>query len=300
MKDIHPTAHVDKRAELADDVVIGPFSYIGPGVTIGEGTRVASHVTIEGPTTIGRNNRFYPQCVIGAAPQDLKYRGGATRVVIGDDNLIREFVTIHRGTEVDEVSGGTTRIGNHNLLMIGAHVAHDSTLCDRVIIGNGVQIAGHCFLEDYCNVSAMSGMHHFVTVGRYAYVGGLTRVVFDVPPYCIAHGYEMAIRALNSEGLRRWKFEPECITALKTAFRRLFRGRAENAAPSAADGLRELLAGDLVKDEHVRYLVEFVQRQLNDGVHGRTRERRRTDVPADRGGFYEGGKFREIAATEGS
>ncbi|QOJ14562.1 MAG: acyl-ACP--UDP-N-acetylglucosamine O-acyltransferase [Planctomycetia bacterium] len=297
MSEIHPTAHVDRRAELASDVVIGAFSYIGPGVVLGDGSRVGSHVTIEGPTIVGRNNRFYPQCVIGAAPQDLKYRGGPTKLIIGDDNTIRELVTIHRGTEKDEQSGGTTRIGNRCLLMVGCHVAHDAEIRNHVIVSNGVQIAGHCLLEDHCHIGGMSGMHHFSTIGRYAYVTGMTRVPYDVPPYCIAFGHEMVIRALNAEGLRRWDFSQSTLDSLKAAFRRLFRGRSGNGASNTVSAIEALRASPEFADPHVQYLVEFVHRQVTEGVHGRIRERKRTDVPADRGTFYESGRLREIALS---
>ncbi|MBK8914952.1 MAG: acyl-ACP--UDP-N-acetylglucosamine O-acyltransferase [Phycisphaerales bacterium] len=297
MSDIHPTAHVDRRAELAPDVVIGAYSYVGPGVVLGAGCRLAAHVTIEGPAIIGRNNRFFPQCVVGTAPQDLKYRGGDTQLLIGDDNQIRELVTIHRGTEQDAQSGGRTRIGSGCLLMVGCHIAHDAEIRNHVIVSNGVQVAGHCLLEDYCNVGGMSGMHHFSTIGRYAYVTGMTRVPCDVPPYCIAFGHEMTIRALNEKGLKRWGFTQATLDALKGAFRRLFRGRSGNGASNTTRAIEELRAAPEYSDPHVQYLVEFVHRQLNEGVHGRTRERKRTDVPADRGSFYEAGRLRERAMS---
>jgi UDP-N-acetylglucosamine acyltransferase len=290
MSRIHPLAHVDPEARLGADVEIGPYCFVGPGVELGDGCQLYPHVTLLGPLTAGRRNRFFPQSVIGSPPQDLKYKGGPTQVIIGDDNVFREHVTIHRGTEVDRRSEGVTRIGNHNLLMVGVHVAHDAELRNNVILANQVQLAGHVLIEDCVNVGGASCMHHFVTIGRNAFVGGMTRVTHDVPPYMKAQGDNAAIRAVNSEGLKRWKFSPESIAALKQAFRQLYARRGEHSPGRTLDALREIESDGLLTDEHVRYLVEFLRRKLQIGIFGRVREHGRTDGPRDREGFYAAGR----------
>ncbi|MFO0838289.1 MAG: acyl-ACP--UDP-N-acetylglucosamine O-acyltransferase [Phycisphaerae bacterium] len=286
MSQIHPMAAIDPGARIGADVRIGPFCHVGADVSIDDGCILHPHVTILGPAQIGRRNAIFPQCTIGAAPQDLKFRGGPTRVEIGDDNILRENVTIHRGTEVDEHSGGTTRIGNRNLLMVGVHVAHDVRIADHAILANYVQLAGHVQIEDYVNVGGHSAMHHFVTVGRFAYVGGMTRITQDTPPYMKVQGYDGAVRAVNVEGMRRWKIAPESIELMKEAFRILFGRRAERGAGRTAEALGEVESNGLMRDEHVRYLVDFVRRKMDTGVHGRAREQGRGDSDADREHFY--------------
>lgn len=286
MSRIHPLAHVEPGAQLGPNVEIGPFCYVGDGVQLGDDCRLFPHVTLLGPATIGPRNRFFPQCVIGSPPQDLKYKGGPTRVVIGSDNIFREHVTIHRGTEVDRRSGGITRIGDHNLLMVGVHIAHDAELQNNIILANQVQLAGHVLIENCVNVGGASCMHHFVTVGRNAFVGGMTRVTHDVPPYMKAQGDNAAIRAVNSEGLKRWKFPAESIAALKAAFRLLYARRGEHSPGRTLDALREIEQDGMLHDEHVRYLVEFLRRKLQIGIFGRVREHGRSDAPADREAFY--------------
>jgi UDP-N-acetylglucosamine acyltransferase len=284
MSTIHPTAYVDPTAELADDVTIDAFCYVGAGVTLGPGCRLHPHVTISGPTTVGAGNVFFPQCVIGADPQDLKYRGGPTQLVIGDQNTFREQVTIHRGTEVDHQSGGVTRVGNHNLLMIGVHLAHDATIGNHVIIANYVQIAGHVCIEDCVNIGGVSAMHHFVTIGRYAFVGGMTRITSDAPPYMKLSGYDGAVRGFNGEGMRRWGVPDDSIEAIKTAYRLLFSRRGEVAGISAA--LAQIEDNGLAHDPHVAYLTHFMKRRRDAGVFGRARESSRSDTAADREKFY--------------
>ena len=287
MSRIHPTAFVDPQAELAADVTVGPFCYIGPGVVVGAGCVLHSHVTLTGPLEIGPENTFHSQSVIGAAPQDLKYKGGPTRVVIGRGNLFRELVTVHRGTEVDRHSGGVTRIGDNNLLMVGVHIAHDAQIDDHVILANFVQVAGHVHIESCVNVGGISAMHHFVTVGRYAFVGGMTRLTADVPPYMKVSGYEALVRGVNAEGMRRWKLPDDSVTAMKGAYRLLFARRAQRQAGQTLAALTELESNGAMQDQHVRYLVEFIRRQMQDGVFGRSLERARADRPEDRAHFYQ-------------
>ncbi len=284
---IHPSAVVDRRAVLGDRVRVGPLCYVGPDVEIGDDCELVAHCTLMGPMRIGRNNRFFPQCVIGAAPQDLKFKGGPTRVDIGDDNAFREGVTVHRGTEVDRLSGGVTRIGNHNLFMVGAHIAHDCDIGDHVILANSVLLAGHVKLEDCVNVGGGSAMHHFVTVGRNAFIAGLTRITHDAPPYMKIEGYDQAVRGVNSTGLRRWKISAQSGLNLKQAFKLLYARKGKRARGQLGALLEEVRGNGLYHDEHVQYLVEFLERKLRQGVYGRAREAERVDTVADIQRFYE-------------
>lgn len=287
MSQIHPSAVIDPKAELGSNLRIGPFCYVGPEVVLGDGCVLHSHVTLRGPATFGINNHVYPQCTLGHDPQDLKYKGGPTTLIVGDNNVFRENVTVHRGTEVDRRSEGRTRLGSHNLLMVGVHVAHDSDLGNHIIIANQVQIAGHVRIEDYVTVGGASAMHHFVTVGRNAFVGGMTRITHDVPPYMKVQGYDQQVRGTNIEGMRRWHISEESIAAVKEAFRLLYARRAENSPGRTVAALREIEHNGLVRDEHVRYLAEFLKRKLEVGVFGRAREHDRSDRPEDRAAFYQ-------------
>jgi len=286
MSEVHPTAVVDKTARLGRNVRIGPLCYVGPEVELGDDCVLHAQVTLLGPARFGDRNTFFPQCVLGAAPQDLKYKGGPTGLIVGHDNVFRENVTVHRGTEVDRTSGGTTRIGSHNLLMVGVHVAHDCDIGNHVILANYVQIAGHVRIEDGVNVGGHSAMHHFVTIGRNAFVGGMTRVTHDVPPFMKVEGYDQTVRGVNTRGMRRFQMPEQSVRAVKRAFRLLYARRGKHAALSTADALRQIESNGLLDDEHVRYLVEFLRRKLAVGVFGRAREAARTDTDADRAAFY--------------
>lgn len=286
MSSIHPMSVIDPTAEIGRDVHIGPFCHVGPRVKLGDGCVLHTSVTLLGPATIGPRNTFFPCTTIGAAPQDLKYKGGPTSVVIGSDNIFRENVTVHRGTEIDRLSGGITRIGDRNLLMVGVHVAHDCDIGSHCIIANQVQLAGHVKFEDCVNVGGAAAMHHFVTVGRNAFVGGLTRVTHDVPPYVKVQGYDQEVRGLNAAGLERWQFPSDSVAALKAAVRQLFARRSEHAPGRTAEALKEIETDGLMTDEHVKALVEFLKRKLEFGIYGRVREHFRQDTDADREGFY--------------
>lgn len=286
MSTIHTLAAVDPQAELGESVEIGAFCYVGPDVRLGQGCKLAPHVTLLGPSEFGPGNVFYSGCVLGAAPQDLKYKGGPTRLVVGAENVFREQVTIHRGTEVDRQSGGVTRIGNHNLFMVGVHVAHDADIGNNIIVANTVQLAGHVRIEDCVVVGGASAMHHFVTVGRNAYVGGMTRVTHDVPPYMKVLGYDQTVRGVNVEGLRRWRIPEASIAKVKEAARLLYARRGERSPLRTGEALRVIEANGLVRDEHVRYLVDFLRRKLEVGIFGRVREHFRADQPEDREAFY--------------
>lgn len=216
MSNIHPTAIVDSRAELDRDVEVGPYSIIGPNVQIGRGTRVKSHVVIEGNTAIGQDNVIFQFATVGSIPQDLKYRGENSRLVIGDHNTIREFVSLNPGT----TGGGMlTRVGSHNLLMMYCHIAHDCLLGDHNVIANGATLGGHVILEDYVIAGGLIGIHQFVKIGSGALIGAGSMVSKDVPPYCNAAGDRAKLKGLNIEGMRRRGFKKEQIDAIRKAYR---------------------------------------------------------------------------------
>jgi len=257
---VSPHAVVDEKAEIAEDVEIGPFCVIGPDVKIASGCRLLNNVTVLGNTTIGKDNIFFPNAVIGAPPQDLKYKGAPTLLEIGDGNNFREAVTVHTGTEK---GGGITRIGNFNLLMINVHLGHDVQLGSRCVIANNVMIAGHVVIEDNVNMMGLVGIHHYVTVGRFAYLGGAARIHHDVPPFVKVDGDDK-VRQLNTLGLRRaGGFSEEDITALRDAVRKLWFGEKKNFAKTLAEF--DLMNGI---NPHVKQMVEFLQRR-DKGKHGR-------------------------------
>jgi UDP-N-acetylglucosamine acyltransferase len=198
---------------LPMDVVIGPYCVIGPKVSIGAGTFLHNHVTVQSLTTIGSQNTIYPYSVIGADPQDRKYHGEESVCIIGDRNSIREQVTIHRGTAN---GGGETRLGNDNLIMVAAHIAHDCWLGSDICIANQVMLAGHVRIEDGANIGGGAGVHHFATVGSCAFVGGLARITKDVPPFMIVEGNPAEVRAINTIAMMRRGYSPEHIEAVKS------------------------------------------------------------------------------------
>ncbi len=220
MASIHPSAVVDSRAELADDVVVGPFCLIGPNVRIGAGTVLRSHVVVEGRTTIGCRNVVYAGASIGCRPQDKKYAGEDTALVVGDDNVIRENRTLSIGTVQDN---GLTTVGSRNLLMANAHVAHDCAVGRDAILANNVALGGHVRIGDHAIIGGQTGVHQFVRVGAYAMVGGASGVVQDVPPYVICHLNPCTPVGLNIIGLRRAGFADEQIRALRRAYGAFYR-----------------------------------------------------------------------------
>jgi len=217
---IHPTAVISKGAELGANVSIGPHTVVGPKVRIGDETRVGPQVVIDGVAWIGERNIIVGQASMGGPPQDLSYHGEPTRLEVGDDNTIREFVTINRGTIK---GGGVTKIGNNNLLMACCHVAHDVEIEDNVILGNSVLLAGHVLVEKNANISGMAGAVAFVTIGAYSYVGAMTRMSRDVPPYMIVEGHDSRVRGVNVVGLQRAGMNGDDTDALRAAFKRIFR-----------------------------------------------------------------------------
>ena len=244
---IHPTAVVSPRAEVAAGVRVGPFAVIEDDVIIGEGCEIAAHAVVKRYTTLGRGNRVYEQAVLGGEPQDVKFRGEKSSLVIGDDNLIREGATLHRASG----EGGVTRVGSRNFLMIGVHVAHNCLIGDDNIFANEVALAGHITVEDHVFLSNNVGCHQFVRLGRYAMVGGKSKIVQDVLPFFTTDGNPPRVRGLNSVGLRRAGFSAEERKALKEAYRLLFRcGLTLEGALGGLDG---------IDDRHVRHLADFIR-----------------------------------------
>jgi UDP-N-acetylglucosamine acyltransferase len=214
---IHSTAVIEKGAELASDVEIGPFCVVGPNVKLGKGTKLISHVRVEGWTQLGEYNTVFPFSVLGAVPQDLKYKGEKTLLTLGDRNVIREGVTLNLGTVQ---GGGLTKIGSDNLLMAYVHVGHDSYIGSNCILANYVGLAGHAVLEDYVTLGGMTGVAQFVCVGAHSYVGGQTGVEKDLPPFCIASGSRpCAIKGANIVGLRRRGYPAEVISKINEAIK---------------------------------------------------------------------------------
>jgi UDP-N-acetylglucosamine acyltransferase len=246
---VHPTAIVDPRAKVHPEAEIGPFVVIGPDVTIGAGTTVGPHAVIDGDTTIGERNRIFHHASVGAPPQDLKYAGEKTKLVIGDENLIREFSTLHTGTVG---GGGVTRVGNKNLFMAYSHVAHDCVVGNGCVLANAATLAGHVEVGDHVIVGGLSAVHQFTRLGKHAFLAGGAMVVMDVPPYCTAQGDRAELAGLNSVGLTRHGFTEEQIGRIKDAYKILFRSKL---------GLNEAL--DRVKAEHgghpeIDHLLEFI------------------------------------------
>ncbi len=258
MPKISPHAVVDPHASIAEDVEVGPFCVIGPDVKIDSGCRLLNSVTILGHTTIGKDNILFPNAVLGAAPQDKKYRGAPTRLVVGNGNVFREAVTLHVGTEKGL---GVTRIGDNNLLMVNAHVGHDGTIGSNCVFANNVMIAGHVVCGNNVSMMGGAGINHFVTIGEHAYIAAYSRVHHDVPPFCKVDGADL-VRGLNRVGLARAGFNEEDIAALDIAFRNLFgRKKVFSAAMAEYDTMNGL-------NEHVKNMVQFLRRR-DQGKHGR-------------------------------
>ncbi|MFQ5581458.1 MAG: acyl-ACP--UDP-N-acetylglucosamine O-acyltransferase [Mariprofundaceae bacterium] len=262
---IHPTAIVASEAQVDNDVIIGPYCVIGAEVRIGKGSELMSHVVIAGRTSLGENNRIFPFASIGHEPQDLKYHGEASEVIIGNQNTIRENVTVNPGTEG---GGMVTRIGNGNMLMAYAHVAHDCILGDNVILANCATLAGHVEIDDGAIIGGLAAIHQFVRIGRYTMMGGMCGVNKDVPPYClVTGGYRAGLGGLNLVGLKRQGFSLKQVQRLKEMYRILLQesGKLDKRLDEASG-----VAGD---DSHAQHLLEFV-RTAKRGVtmHGRESE----------------------------
>lgn len=244
---IHPTAVISSRAEIAPDVQIGPYVIIEENVQIGTGCEIGAHAVIKRYTTLGERNRVYEHATLGGEPQHIKFNGEPSRLVIGDENLIRENVTIHRATG----EGEATRIGSRNFLMIGVHIAHNCLLEDDCIFANGTALAGHILAEDHVYLSSEVGVHQHVRLGRYAMVGGKAAIRQDVLPFVITDGNPGRVRGLNSVGLRRAGFSLEARLNLKRACHLLLRSRLP-----LETALRDM---ERLEDKNVAHLVEFIR-----------------------------------------
>ena len=220
MTSIHATALVDPRAELDASVAVGPYAVIGPHVKVGAGTTIGAHCVIEGHTTIGRDNRIFQFASLGAAPQDKKYAGEPTQLLVGDRNTLREFCTFNTGTSQDS---GITRIGNDNWVMAYVHIAHDCQVGDQTILANNATLAGHVHLGDWAIIGGLTGVHQFVKIGAHVMAGFASAVTQDVPPFMTVDGNPLAVRGFNAEGLRRRGFTPARLAAVKQMHRLLYR-----------------------------------------------------------------------------
>ncbi|MBI3184946.1 MAG: acyl-ACP--UDP-N-acetylglucosamine O-acyltransferase [Myxococcales bacterium] len=249
MAQLHPTAVVHPEARLHETVEVAPYAVIGPKVRIGAGSRVGPHAVIEGDTAIGERNRIFQFASVGAVPQDLKYAGEDTQLVIGDENIIREFATLHIGTAG---GGGVTRVGHRNLFMAYSHVAHDCQIGSGCIFANCASLAGHVEVGDHVIFGGLTAVHQFTRIGKHAFVAGGAMVAMDVPPYCSAQGDRAELVGLNTVGLSRHGFSEEQISRIKDAYKILFRSKL---------GLNEALSK--LKAEHgghpeIDDLLEFV------------------------------------------
>jgi UDP-N-acetylglucosamine acyltransferase len=260
---VHDTAVVDPRARIADDVEIGAYCVVEGPVHVGPGCRLMAHATVMGDTVLGRENVLYPGAVLGAQPQDLKFGGEDSRLVVGDRNAFREHVTVHPGTLR---GGGTTTIGSNNLFMVGSHVAHDCRVGDDVVLANHVLLAGHITVKDRAILNGAAAAHHFTTIGRFAYVGGLTRLTQDVHPFTIVEGHPARVRGANVIGLQRAGCDRDAIARVKDAVYAIFISEKETAAQAM-----ERIQGEHGDEPLVAELLESLRASAR-GRQGRAAE----------------------------
>ncbi len=254
MPQIHPTAIVDPKAELAGSVAVGPYAVIGPQVRIGEGTTIAAHCVIEGATTIGRDNRFYPFSSIGGMPQDISHGGEVTRLEIGDRNTVREYCTFNTGTSKED---NTTRIGSDNWIMAYVHVAHDVQVGSHTILANNATLAGHVRVGDWAVVGGLTGVHQFVKIGAHAMIGFQAHVAQDVAPFMTVDGNPLATRAVNLTGLKRRGFDDARIAVIRKMHKLIF--RESLPLDDAKREIDQLLGqGSVEADGDIRLMLEFL------------------------------------------
>lgn len=265
---IHPLAVVDPQADIHPDATVGPFCYVRGKVRLAAGVELVSHASVYGRTTIGAGTKVFPGAVVGSDPQDLKFKGEDSEVVIGERCRIHECVTISKGTE----SGGmVTSVGNDVLVMAYAHIAHDCHVADHVVIANGAQLAGHCTIGRKAIIGGMVGMHHFVTVGELAIISGMAGVRFDVPPYIMAEGTPAEPRNINIIGLRRDGWSEPDIEDMRAAFRELYHDRGAKPLREAVEEVRDSFEGKPASPVHK--LCDWITAHLENAVKGRVQER---------------------------
>lgn len=262
MAQVHPSSVVDPRAELADTAVIGPFCYIESGVRIGAGTVLDSHVTVKSGTTLGQGNIIEQGAILGGDPQDRRYAGEPTFLVLGDENHVREYVTIHRATG----EGNATVLGSRNFIMATCHIGHNATLGDDITMANAVGISGHVVIENMVTIGGMTGVHQFVRIGRLAMVGGMSRIVRDVPPYMLVEGVEQSVRDINAVGLRRIGITQEARLALHKACKLMFKSQL------GLSHAVEIVHREVRITPEVQDLIDFAER-LKLGKNGRGNQR---------------------------
>ena len=248
---IHPTAIIDPKADISEGVEIGPFSIVEKGVFLGEGTKIGPHVIVREGTRIGKGCRIFQFASIGEAPQFSGYKGEKTFLQIGDQNIIREFVTLHRGTIK---GGGKTVIGNENFLMAYSHVAHDCQIGNGVVMANGATLAGHIVIEDLAVIGGIVAIHQFCRVGTHAFIGGVSGVTLDIPPYMLASGSHVKLFGLNTVGLKRANFSEETLKALKKAYRIIFR-----SSLTLEKAIKRVGEDEISKTPEVQHLLHFIQ-----------------------------------------
>ena len=253
---IHKTALIDPKAKIASNVKIGAYSIIGPDVEVNENTIIHSHVSISGQTIIGKENKIYPFASVGNDPQDLKYNGEKTKLIIGDNNTIREYVTINPGTIG---GGGKTKIGNNCLFMISSHVAHDCIVGDNVIIANNVPLGGHAIIEDNVVIGGNSAVQQFTRIGKMAMIGGMTGVLHDVIPYGLSTGNRNSLQGLNLIGLRRAKFENKDILELSDAYKKIF------ATKNINENINKL-NGSFQENSLVKNVIDFITKDKKRSI----------------------------------
>jgi UDP-N-acetylglucosamine acyltransferase len=248
---IHPTAIVDPKAEIAEGVEIGPYSVIEKDAVIGQATKIGPHVVIREGTRIGKQCHIFQFSSIGEAPQAFAYKGEKTYLLIGDQNIIRESVTLHRGT----VPGGKkTTIGNNNYFMAYSHVAHDCHIGNQVVMANGATLGGHILIEDYAIIGGLAAVHQFCRIGTHAFIGGMSGVLQDIPPYILAQGDRIKLYGLNTVGLKRHRFSEETLRALKKAYRTIFR-----SSLTLEKAIKQLREDEISRIPEVQHLLQFIQ-----------------------------------------
>ncbi len=248
---IHPTAIVDPKAEIEEGVEIGPYSVIGKGVFIGRGTKIGPHVVIGEGTHIGKRCQIFQFASIGEAPQAFAYKGEKTSLLLGDENIVREYVTLHRGTFQ---GSGKTVIGNGNYFMAYSHVAHDCQIGNQVVLANGATLAGHILIEDYAIIGGLSAIHQFCQIGTHAFISGLTGVTLDIPPYMLASGSRAKLFGLNMVGLKRHHFSEETVKVLKKAYRIIFR-----SGLTLEKAMKRIGEDEISQTPEVQHLLLFIQ-----------------------------------------